>query len=155
VAAFNLAEGSYLLAQAARVYPPGTVFAADVDPDAGEDERSIVLLTEDSKLFVGPDSGLFTDVMNYLGINSVWEITNHSLPGQESASANFKGIGIRGPVASHLAAGSIPLSWARDLRPGQNRSRGGGDRRQSPHGDRRPRRPLGKPYHQNPSGTDR
>jgi S-adenosylmethionine hydrolase len=108
VAAFNLAEGSYLLAQAARVYPPGTVFAADGDPSVGEDERSIVLLTEAGKLFVGPDNRLFTDVMNDLGINSVWEITNHNLPGRESASANFKGIGIRGPVASHLAAGSIP-----------------------------------------------
>lgn len=108
VAAFNVAEGSYILAEAAKVYPPGTVFAADVDPGAGEDERAIVLQTEDGKLFVGPDNGLFTDVMADLGVASVREITNHSLTGRESASATFKGIGIYGPIAGHLAAGVDP-----------------------------------------------
>ncbi len=108
VAAFNVAEGSYLLAAAARVYPPGTVFAADVDPGAGEDERSIVLLTEDGKLFVGPDNGLFTNVMADLGVASVREITNESLTGRKSASASFEGIGIYGPIAGHLAAGADP-----------------------------------------------
>lgn len=110
VAAFNVAEGSYLLAEAAKVYPPGTVFAADVDPGAGEDERAIVLSTEDGKLFVGPDNGLFTDVIADLGVASVREITNHSLTGQKSASASssFKGIGIYGPIAGHLAAGVDP-----------------------------------------------
>ncbi len=105
VAAFNVAEGSYILGQAAKVYPPGTVFAADVDPGAGEDERAIVLQTEDGKLFVGPDNGLFTNVMADLGVASVREITNKSLTGRESAYVSFKGIGIYGPVAGHLAAG--------------------------------------------------
>jgi S-adenosylmethionine hydrolase len=108
VAAFDVAEGSYILAEAAREYPAGAVFAADVDPSAGEYERSIVLLTEDGKLFVGPDNGLFTGVMNELGVASVREITNHSLTGRESASATFKGIGIYGPVAGHLASGTDP-----------------------------------------------
>jgi len=108
VAAFNVAEGSYILAQAAREYPAGAVFVADVDPGAGAEERSIVLLTEDGKLFVGPDNGLFTGVMNELGVASVREISNLSLTGRESASATFKGIGIYGPVAGHLAAGTYP-----------------------------------------------
>jgi S-adenosylmethionine hydrolase len=108
VASFNVAEGSYLLGMAAMEYPSGTVFAADIDPGAVADERSIVLLTEDGKIFVGPDNGLFTDVMNELGVASVWEITNRSLTGRESASATFKGIGIYGPVAGHLSAGVDP-----------------------------------------------
>lgn len=108
VASFNVAEGSYLLGMAAMEYPPGTVFAADIDPGAGADERSIILLTEDGKLFVGPDNGLFTDVMAELGVSSVWEITNKSLTGRESASATFKGIGIYGPIAGHLSTGVDP-----------------------------------------------
>lgn len=108
VADFNVAEGSYLLGMAAMEYPSGTVFAADIDPGAGADERSIVLLTEDGKIFVGPDNGLFTDVMNELGVASVLEITNKSLTGRESASSTFKGIGIYGPVAGHLSAGVDP-----------------------------------------------
>lgn len=105
---FNVAEGSYLLGMAAMEYPSGAVFAADIDPGAVADERSIVLLTEDGKIFVGPDNGLFTDVMNELGVASVWEITNRSLTGRESASATFKGIGIYGPVAGHLSSGADP-----------------------------------------------
>lgn len=108
VAAFNVAEGSYVLARAAREYPPGAVFVADVDPGSGTKERSIVLETEDGKLFVGPDNGLFTYVMNDLGIASVREVANQNLTGRESASATFKGIGVYGPVAGHLAAWTDP-----------------------------------------------
>jgi S-adenosylmethionine hydrolase len=108
VAAFNIAEGSYVLARAAREYPAGAVFVADVNPGSGAEERSIVLETEDGKLFVGPDNGLFTYVMNDLGIASVREVANQNLTGRESASATFKGIGVYGPVAGHLAAGTEP-----------------------------------------------
>ena len=108
VPAFNIAEGSFILAQAAPYYPPGAVFAADVDPGAATDERSIVLLTGDGKLFVGPDNGLFTDVMNELGVASVREITNENFTVQVNFSANFWGIGVYGPVAARLAAGMDP-----------------------------------------------
>ncbi|HII07723.1 MAG TPA: SAM-dependent chlorinase/fluorinase [Methanotrichaceae archaeon] len=108
VLAFNVAEGSYILAQAARYYPPGTVFAAEVDPVVGTVERSIVLETNDSKIFVGPDNGLFTGVMDELGIDCVREITNLNLTGQGRTSATFDGMEIYGPVAGHLAARTDP-----------------------------------------------
>ena len=108
VPAFNIAEGSYILAQAAREYPPGSVFVAEVDPGIGTGERSIVLETNDGKLFVGPDNGLFTGVMDELGISSVHEIANLNLKRQGRTSAVFNGRDIYGPVAGHLAAGTDP-----------------------------------------------
>ena len=106
VAAFDIADGSYLLAQAARKYPSGAVFVVDVDPGAGMVERSIVLKTNDGKLFVGPDNGIFSGVMDELEIASIYEITNFDLIGQGKASATFKGIYVYGPMAGHLAAGT-------------------------------------------------
>lgn len=108
VPAFNVAEGSYILTQAAREYPPGTVFVAEVDPGIGTIERSIVLETNDGKLFVGPDNGLFTGVMDELGISSVHEITNLNPIRKGRTSSIFNGRDIYGPVAGHLAYGTDP-----------------------------------------------
>jgi len=115
VLAFNVAEGSYILAQAARYYPPGAVFAAEVNPGVGTAERSIVVETNDSKLFVGPDNGLFTDVMDELGIASVREITNLNLTGQGRTSITFNGMNVYGPVAAHLAAGTDPSEFGPEI----------------------------------------
>ena len=109
VSAFDVAEGSYILAQAAREYPPGTVFAAEVDPGVGTDGRSIVLETEDGKLFVGPDNGLFSGVMDDLGVAAVREIIDPNLTEGGKAAA-FRGVGIYGPVAGLLSAGMDPSS---------------------------------------------
>ena len=107
---FAVAEGSYILAKAARRYPPGTVFVGEVDPGSDEDRRFIVLETSDGKLFVGPDNGLFTGVMDDLGLAHAYLITNKSLMNLEQESATFRSFYISGPVAARLAAGVRPES---------------------------------------------
>ena len=67
---FDIAEGSYILAKAAKRYPSGTVFVCEVDPGSDENLSFIVLKSNDNKLFVGPDNGLFTGVMDDLGFIS-------------------------------------------------------------------------------------
>jgi S-adenosyl-L-methionine hydrolase (adenosine-forming) len=107
---FAVAEGSYILAKAARRYPPGTVFVGEVDPGSDKDRRFIVLETLDGKLFVGPDNGLFTGVMDDLGLAHAYQITNRSLINPEQESATFRSFYISGPVAARLAAGVRPES---------------------------------------------
>lgn len=105
---FNVAEGSFLLAQAAREFPPGTVFLAVVDPGVGTRRRSIVMESLDRKLFVAPDNGLLTGVMDELGMTRAFEITNPGVMRQGKASATFHGRDIYGPVAARLAGGTDP-----------------------------------------------
>ncbi|MFQ5594566.1 MAG: S-adenosyl-l-methionine hydroxide adenosyltransferase family protein, partial [Anaerolineae bacterium] len=105
---FNVAEGSYLLAQAAREFPPGTVSLAVVDPGVGTERRPIVLETWDEKLFVAPDNGLLTGVMDTLGVAHAYQITNRRLIRPGALSTTFHGRDIYGPVAAHLAAGIEP-----------------------------------------------
>lgn len=108
VKSFDIAEGSYVLAKAAAMYPPGTVFVGDVDPGTPGNRRFIVLETLDGKLFVGPDNGLFTGVIRDLGLAHAYQITNKSLMSHENESATFQGLSVYGPVAAHLAVGVLP-----------------------------------------------
>jgi len=128
---FDIAEGSYILAKAAKRYPAGTVFVGEVDPGSEKDRRFIVLETPDGKLFVGPDNGLFTEVMDDLGLAHAYQITNRSLMSQGNESATFRGFYVFGPVAARLAGGVPPQEVGPEIRdpvrlavarPGINRS---------------------------------
>jgi len=105
---FNVAEGSFVLAQAAREFPPGTVFLAVVDPGVGTRRRSIVMESLDRKLFVAPDNGLLTGVMDELGMARAFEITNPGVMRERKTSTTFHGRDIYGPVAARLAGGINP-----------------------------------------------
>jgi S-adenosylmethionine hydrolase len=108
VTPFSIAEGSYILAHAAREFPSGTVFLAVVDPGVGTERRPIVVETKDHKLFVAPDNGLLTGVMDAFGVAHAYEITNQSLMRPGKISATFHGRDVYGPVAAHLAGGTRP-----------------------------------------------
>jgi hypothetical protein len=103
---FNVSQGSYLLAQAAREFPTGTVFLCIVDPGVGTERRGIVLESADGKLFVAPDNGLLTGVMDVLGVSRVHEITEGAARAEKKASSTFHGRDIYGPVAAQLAGGA-------------------------------------------------
>ena len=105
VPAFDVAEGSYLLARASGEFPEHTVFVVVVDPGVGTQRRSIVLQTRAGRLYVGPDNGLFTSVIGSQGFDRAWEITNESLLRPGALSATFHGRDIYGPVGGLLAAG--------------------------------------------------
>ena len=87
----NGAEGSFVLAQAAREFPPGTVFLAVVDLGVGARRRSIVMESLDRKLFFAPDNGLLTGVIDELGMARAFEITNPGVMRERKTSTTFHG----------------------------------------------------------------
>ena len=107
---FNVAEGSYLLTQAARAYPAGTVFLCIVDPGVGTQRRPIILEAEDGKRFVGPDNGLFSGLLKEGGATAVYEINVAS-----ETSSTFHGRDIFGPIAARLASGATPAELGRPV----------------------------------------
>src|SRR5262245_47046003 len=52
----DIREASYLLATAAREFPPGTIFVAVVGLESGGTRKPIIVETADQKYFVGPDN---------------------------------------------------------------------------------------------------
>lgn len=106
VPSYDIQEASYLLASAAGEFPVGTVFMAVVDPGVGSSRRPIVIETLDGKFFVGPDNGVFSDVIRAVGFKRVHAIDNVLWIRAGSISTTFHGRDIFGPAAARLSLGS-------------------------------------------------
>jgi hypothetical protein len=105
---YNVPQAAYLLRNAAREFPPGSVFVCVVDPGVGTKRRPILLQTEGGKYFIGPDNGLFSLVIRNEGFANAWEITNSKYFRPGDVSETFHGRDIFGPVAAHLVSGTPP-----------------------------------------------
>ena len=108
VSPFSVIEGAYLLDQCAEEFPAGTIFVAVVDPQVGTDRLPILLETGKGKFFVGPDNGLFTQVVAREGLSRVWQLDKPEFFRAGDPSHTFHGRDIFGPVAAHLSAGTDP-----------------------------------------------
>jgi S-adenosylmethionine hydrolase len=101
----DITEGALALEAAARTFPPGTVHLAVVDPGVGTGRRGIVV-TAVGHIFIGPDNGLFTPVLEGAG----WEA--FELRSAEfrlaRVSRTFHGRDVFAPAAAHVAAGLDP-----------------------------------------------
>ncbi|RJP25377.1 MAG: hypothetical protein C4520_02560 [Candidatus Abyssobacteria bacterium SURF_5] len=118
---YDIWGGAYTLAEAAREYPGGTIFVAVVDPGVGSERKGITVLTENKKIFVGPDNGILSIAGNDAGVVEIREITNGALMHPGEISSTFHARDIFGPVAGHLATGvpfesvGPPLSGMEEL----------------------------------------
>ncbi len=103
VPAYALGDGAFVIAQAWRYFPPGTVHVVVVDPGVGSSRRPI-LLHADGQFFVAPDNGVLSLVMSSAQEQSVrWiNATEYFLP---EVSQTFHGRDIFAAVGAHLAAG--------------------------------------------------
>lgn len=108
VSPFNVTEGAYLLDQCAEEFPTGTIFVAVVDPQVGTDRDPVLLQTAKGKFFVGPDNGLFTQVIAREGFAKAWKLDKPEFFRSGDMSRTFHGRDIFGPVAAHLADGTDP-----------------------------------------------
>jgi S-adenosylmethionine hydrolase len=108
VAPFNVAEAAYLLDQSTQEFPPGTIFVAVVDPGVGTERDPILLQTTNGKFFLGPDNGLFSQVVAHQGLVRAWRLDQPAYFRPGEISRTFHGRDIFGPVAAHLAAGTSP-----------------------------------------------
>jgi S-adenosylmethionine hydrolase len=106
VEAHDVAAGALALDAAYRHFPAGTVFLAVVDPGVGSDRRPIAVAAG-CWLFVGPDNGLFTFVLDAHPQARVHLLANPLLH-RDPLSAVFHGRDLFGPAAARLARG-LPL----------------------------------------------
>jgi S-adenosylmethionine hydrolase len=105
VTPYQVRQARFLLGQSWPWFPAGSVFLCVVDPGVGSARRPL-LVEADKRLFVGPDNGLFSEVLQRGGVKAR-EITNRKLFAPQ-VSATFHGRDVFAPVAAHLAAGLPP-----------------------------------------------
>ena len=106
VAPHDVFAGALALDAAYRHFPGGTVFVTVVDPDVGSARRPIAV-GAGRWLFVGPDNGLTTFVLDAHPSARVHLLANPVLC-REPLSPVFHGRDLFGPAAGHLAGG-LPL----------------------------------------------
>src|SRR5215831_17824146 len=71
---FDLNEAAFVLGEAWRWFPKGTIHVAVIDPGVGSARRPILVEVSGHR-FVGPDNGLFSNISES-GQHKVREITN-------------------------------------------------------------------------------
>jgi S-adenosyl-L-methionine hydrolase (adenosine-forming) len=104
----DVVEGSLFLGACAGDFPPGTVHCAVVDPGVGTDRRPIVAKCG-GRIFVCPDNGLLSRVVQRLGFEYAWRI-EHPDCFAELVSDTFHGRDVFAVTAARIAGAMPPES---------------------------------------------
>ena len=99
----DLLQAAYTIYASYRYFPPGTVHVVVVDPTVGSDRKIIAFKIADH-IFLAPDNGVLTLILNKGDIGSIFRIDNTSYF-LDPVSRTFHGRDIFAPVGAHLAMG--------------------------------------------------
>ena len=102
VAAYDITQAGFVIAQAWQCFPKGTIHVVVVDPGVGSARRPI-LVEAGGQYFIGPDNGVFSLVYE-AGAHKVRAITNAKVF-RKNVSRTFHGRDVFAPAAAHLAKG--------------------------------------------------
>jgi len=102
----DLLQAAYTIYSSYRYFPQKTVHVVIVDPTVGSDRKIIAFKITDH-IFLAPDNGVLTLLINERKINSIARIdnTNYFL---DPVSRTFHGRDIFAPVSAHLSMG-VPI----------------------------------------------
>ena len=106
ITSHQIHEAGYFLKSCYRYFPAGTIFVAVVDPGVGTERRAL-LVSAAGCLFVGPDNGLFTEILEQEVGAKVWQINNPQYR-LETAGSTFDGRDVFAPAAAWLSKGVPP-----------------------------------------------
>lgn len=121
----DVAAGAFWLRQSVPYFPRGTVHLAVVDPGVGTNRRAVAFEAR-GQLFVGPDNGLFTDVLpeasavHVLDPARLREVLRAALPDARPTSATFHGRDVFSPAAALLARGEPLTALGPELPEGRD-----------------------------------
>ncbi len=102
----SISKGSLVLWRYYSFFPLGTIHMVVVDPTVGTKRRPLAG-TDGRYMFVGPDNGVFTRIIQDTPGSTWYEIDPSSLPPHEG-SATFHGRDIFAPAAALLSMGKAP-----------------------------------------------
>jgi len=110
----DIATAAFTLLAAYPAFPTQTVHLAVVDPGVGSRRRPILVVTDD-QMFVGPDNGIFSYVIDREPGARVFHISNEHYF-RRPVSATFHGRDIFAPVAAALSLGVPPDDFGVEIK---------------------------------------
>ncbi|MCM8765323.1 MAG: SAM-dependent chlorinase/fluorinase [Candidatus Omnitrophica bacterium] len=99
----DITWANYLLGSAYKFFPKGTIFLCVVDPGVGT-KRKIVILETKEYIFISPDNGLLTKVLEKEKSKKIVEVKDKRFFLKE-ISSTFHGRDIMAPVAGYISKG--------------------------------------------------
>jgi len=108
----DIQRASIVLWQSLSFFPKGTVFLAVVDPGVGT-QRHPIILNSQGYVFVGPDNGIFTFVLEKDAEAWILENTDFRL---QNPHTTFHGRDIFAPAAAYAAGGIQVSKFGRNLK---------------------------------------
>lgn len=108
IAAQDIRQAAYLINSGSRYFPANTVHIVVVDPGVGSNRR-LILVRARQQLFLAPDNGVLSLLLQGKDFSYAYEITNEDLFAKQ-VSRTFHGRDILAPVAAHIATGIAPES---------------------------------------------
>lgn len=106
VPSHDIESAAFTLLAGYAAFPAGTIHVAVVDPGVGSSRRSIAVKTL-QHLFVGPDNGIFSYVMEGAGEPEVFHLDQPKFF-RQPVSQTFNGRDVFAPVAAALSNGNKP-----------------------------------------------
>lgn len=107
VPAHDVLAGSFVLAEAAPHFPPGTLHVVVVDPGVGTG-RSILVARFGDQRYLFPDNGVITFVADRLPLRWILSVRNHDYLPPVDPSMTFHGRDIFAPLAGRILQGLDP-----------------------------------------------
>ena len=117
VSPHRVLEAAYILEASYRYFPEGTIHTIVVDPGVGTD-RKIIVLRKDGHVFIAPDNGVLSMILDAGGIEFVVAVENDDFF-LKPVSETFHGRDIFAPVAAHLSKGLVPSRLGAEIIPDQ------------------------------------
>jgi len=103
ITSHDVAEAAFVLAESYPWFPPGTIHLVVVDPGVGSLRRGIIVFSGDH-LFIGPDNGCFSRIIEKNGPYRAVQITDNRYI-RSTAGPTFHGRDVFAPAAAWLARG--------------------------------------------------
>lgn len=109
IASWDIAAAAWVLWNTHRFFAPGTIHLCVVDPAVGSQTQRGVAIVKDDAIFVGPDNGIFSHVMQMpASIRQCYQLID-STYWRQDVSSTFHTRDIYGPVCAHLSKG-VPIA---------------------------------------------
>jgi len=102
----SMVERAFELDQLVRNYPPGTIFLVFGNGVPGREGLAVALKTKAGRAYVGPDSGIFTRIMEREELESFVHVEPHKILQREGLNSMFPERDVYAPVAAELAKGT-------------------------------------------------
>ncbi|MCO6040823.1 SAM hydrolase/SAM-dependent halogenase family protein [Thermococcus alcaliphilus] len=111
----SIVEGSFVMEQVVKYFPPNTIHVGVIDPGVGTERRAIII--EGTQFLVLPDNGLATLPLKWIQPKAAYAIDLKKMENiiGRKISSTFHGRDVFGPAGALLSLGYEPSRFGKEI----------------------------------------